>query len=89
MLTDRLRQRLESALRDSLGDELRVIFDVQAEAGETLEDRRGRENDEAWRKARESIETDQNVLDMMDTFGAKLDPGSVRPAGDLNHGDQE
>ena len=89
LLTDRLQQRLESALRDSLGDELRVIFDVQTETGETLEDRRGRENDEAWRKARESIEADQNVLDMMETFGAKLDPGSVRPAGDLNHGDQE
>ena len=39
LLTDRLRDRLEGALRDSLGDGLRVVFDVQQEAGETLEDR--------------------------------------------------
>ena len=88
MLTDRLRERLESALRSSLGKNLRVNFDVQAEAGETLQDRQGRQADEARRKAVESIETDQNVIEMMETFGAKLDTDSVRLADEVNQGDR-
>jgi len=73
----------EASLREALGRHLgkpvRLEIRVGAPPQDTPARIREREQDERMRGARASIESDPNVQSMMRTFGARIDPESVRP----------
>ncbi|NIR59227.1 MAG: DNA polymerase III subunit gamma/tau, partial [Gammaproteobacteria bacterium] len=73
-------ERLTQALRERYGTETQVVLREGDGTGETPAQRRERAESERRREALESIERDSNVRALRDTFGAEINPGSVRPA---------
>jgi DNA polymerase-3 subunit gamma/tau len=84
LLTDRSRRRLSEALEQRLGQGLRLDVRICKDAGETLAARAARQKQETLDQARASIEDDPQVRELIDTFGASVDPKSVRPR-DVEH----
>jgi len=76
--TQQLRTRLEAALREQHGRDLKLSIAVgQPSRATPAEQRRSNESARA-REARESIEADPNVKAMQAAFDATLEPDSIR-----------
>jgi DNA polymerase-3 subunit gamma/tau len=76
--TQQLRARLESALREHYGRDLKLSIAVGQPARPTPADVRRSSESAKMREAREAIESDPNVKAMQATFDATLEPDSVR-----------
>ncbi len=81
LVTELQRTRLQEAVRARLGRSLLVRLEVRDLATDTAAARDQQQQGEALQQARAAIESDPNVRDMAELFGAELLPDSVRPAG--------
>lgn len=79
LLTDQIRSRFVSAIQARLGSQLKVHFEVRNATAHAPADQEARRAQETLRMARQAIESDPNVKEMVDLFGARVVPDSVRP----------
>lgn len=77
-LTRSRQEVLQASLSSYFGEDLKLDVVIGESGGETLMQRKAREEDDDLRAARESLESDPNVKSLMDVFGAKLNSDSVR-----------
>jgi DNA polymerase-3 subunit gamma/tau len=77
--TQQLRSRLESALREQYGADLRLTIAAGAPARPTPAEVRKANENERLRAARESIESDPNVRALQTAFDATVEADSIRP----------
>ena len=73
-------QRLRTALAAVLGDKLRLEIQVAHPEGETPSQRRTREARERQRAAEEALAADPVTRALNEQLGARLIPGTVKPA---------
>jgi DNA polymerase-3 subunit gamma/tau len=78
--TQQLRGRIETALREHFGRELRLTIVPGTPSRPTPADLRLAGENERMRAAREAIESDPNVRALQEQLGATLEADSVRPA---------
>jgi DNA polymerase-3 subunit gamma/tau len=78
--TQQLRGRIESALREHFGRELRLSIVAGTPSRPTPADLRLASENERARAAREAIENDPNVRALQEQLGATLEADSIRPA---------
>jgi DNA polymerase-3 subunit gamma/tau len=76
--TPQIRARLESALSEHLGRNLRVTISPGQPSRPTPAELRKQGENERMREARESIENDPNVRAVQAAFDAVLEPDSIR-----------
>jgi DNA polymerase-3 subunit gamma/tau len=79
LYTDTLREKLVQALSAHCGLPLRVQVEVGEPGSETLAQRRDREAAERQQAAVEQITQDPCIAALKETFGATVDPDSIRP----------
>ena len=79
LVTEQLKRRLSAAIQGSLGDSVKVELDICEVTEDTLAARSDKRKEGAIKRAREAIESDPNVQELTDVFGAELVPESVRP----------
>ena len=77
--TQQLRGRIESALREHVGTELRLNIVTGTPSHPTPADIRLASENERMRAAREAIENDPNVRALQEQLGATLEADSIRP----------
>jgi DNA polymerase-3 subunit gamma/tau len=78
--------KLKAALAAALGRPVRVTAEVGATAGPTAAGLAAQANAERQRQAEESIYGDPFVRELIDHFGAAVDPASIRPRNDKDTG---
>ncbi len=78
--TQQLRGRIEGALREHFGRELRLAIVSGTPSRPTPADLRLASENERMRAAREAIESDPNVRALQEQLGATLEADSIRPA---------
>jgi DNA polymerase-3 subunit gamma/tau len=78
--TQQLRSRLEAALREHLGRDLKLSIVTGTPARPTPAELRRANENERMREAREAIENDPNVRAVQAAFDATLEPDSIRSA---------
>ena len=71
--------QLEQRLGVALGREVKVRFERAGGGAQTPAEQRARAANERRSAAEESVQADPFVQSMIDTFGARVVPGSVRP----------
>jgi DNA polymerase-3 subunit gamma/tau len=76
--TQQLRTRLEAALREQYGRDLRLTIAVGQPLRPTPAEVRRSNESARMREARETIESDPNVKAMQAAFDATLEPDSIR-----------
>jgi DNA polymerase-3 subunit gamma/tau len=76
--TQQLRSRLEAALREQFGRDLRLAITVGQPSRSTPAETRRANESARMREARETIETDPNVKAVQAAFDATLEPDSIR-----------
>jgi DNA polymerase-3 subunit gamma/tau len=76
--TQQLRARLETALREQFGRDVRVAVAVGTPARPTPAEMRRANEDARMREARETIESDPSVKAIQSAFEATLEPDSIR-----------
>jgi DNA polymerase-3 subunit gamma/tau len=76
--TQQLRVRIEGALRDHFGRELKLTITSGAPQRVTPAELRKANENERMRAARESIETDPNVRAVQAAFDATVEADSIR-----------
>jgi DNA polymerase-3 subunit gamma/tau len=76
--TQQLRTRLEAALREQFGRDLRLTITVGQPLRPTPAEVRRANETARMREARESIESDPNIKAMQAAFDATLEPDSIR-----------
>jgi DNA polymerase-3 subunit gamma/tau len=76
--TQQLRTRLEAALREHLGREVKVTISLGAPQRPTPADLRKASENERMREAREAIESDPTVKAVQAAFEATLEADSIR-----------
>ncbi len=79
LVTDQLRNRLAATIQARLGDQLRVQFDVRDSTQDTPAAHQVQRQSEALQRARQAIESDPNVRELADLFGAEIVPDSIKP----------
>jgi len=72
-------ERLKNALAQHFGRPLRLRVEVGATAGPTAAGLAEQERAERQRRAEDAIYGDPFVQQLVDRFGAQVDPGSIRP----------
>lgn len=77
--SDSIRSKLEASLSRHLGESIKVNLVTRDPTVETLSQRQNRETAERQQAAQNSIESDPAVQGLMNTFGATIEPGSVKP----------
>jgi DNA polymerase-3 subunit gamma/tau len=77
--TQQLRTRIEGALKEHLGRELRLNIVAGTPSRPTPADIRLASENERMRAAREAIENDPNVRALQEQLGATLEADSIRP----------
>ena len=78
--TQQLRGRIEGALREHFGRELRLAIVSGTPSRPTPADLRLASENERMRATREAIENDPNVRALQEQLGATLEADSIRPA---------
>jgi DNA polymerase-3 subunit gamma/tau len=76
--TQQLRTRLESALREQFGRDLRLSIAVGQPSRPTPSEIRRANESARMREARETIEADSNVKALQEAFEATVEPDSIR-----------
>ncbi|MDP6436489.1 MAG: DNA polymerase III subunit gamma/tau [Gammaproteobacteria bacterium] len=79
LLTDQLRQRLAEALRAAYGDNLRVQIDLVDAVSDTVALREVDDSARKLRAARDSIQNDPDLRQIIDVFGAEIENDAIRP----------
>jgi DNA polymerase-3 subunit gamma/tau len=72
--------RLRAALSEHFGRPMRLSVQVGATAGDTAASRSEQARAALQRQAEEAIRADPFVRELIDNFGASVDPRSIRPA---------
>jgi DNA polymerase III subunit gamma/tau len=72
-------ERLRAALATALGRQVRINVEV-GETGDTAAARADRARSEKQKRAEQSIYNDPFVQQLIDNFGAAIDPSSIKPA---------
>jgi DNA polymerase-3 subunit gamma/tau len=72
-------ERLRAALAAALGRQIRISVEV-GETGDTAAARADRARSEKQKRAEQSIYNDPFVQQLIDNFGAAVDPSSIKPA---------
>jgi len=80
--------KLKAALGAALGRTVRVTADVGSTTGPTAAGVAAKVNSERQRQAEESIYGDPFVRELIDNFGAAVDPASIRPRDSNDTGTQ-
>lgn len=80
LLTEQLRNRLATAIGQRLGSTVRLRLEVREAAGDTPAARQEQQQGEALQRARAALESDPNVRDLTDLFGAELLADTIKPA---------
>ena len=80
--------KLKAALGAALGRTVRLTADVGSTTGPTAAGRTAQANAERQRQAEESIYGDPFVRELIDNFGAAVDPASIRPRDSNDTGTQ-
>ena len=75
-------QKLQTAVSDALGRPMRLAADVGSTVGPTSAGIAEKARAEKQRQAEESIYADPFVRELIENFGASVDPGSIRPRTD-------
>jgi DNA polymerase-3 subunit gamma/tau len=82
-LLDRIYQeKLEAALRQKFGAQLKVKFEIGAVSGQSPVEVRARAKAEKQAEAVAAIETDPFIRDLVEQFDARIDPASIQPLGE-------
>jgi DNA polymerase III subunit gamma/tau len=71
--------KLKAAVSDALGRPIRLTAEVGTTAGPTVAGIAEQARAEKQRKAEEAIYADPFVRELLDNFGASVDPSSIRP----------
>ncbi len=79
LLTKERQNKIESLISDSSGTKVTLNICVQEVNGETLSQRNVRQLEVDNERAKESINNDKNVQDIIDTFSASINTKSVKP----------
>lgn len=79
LLVNTQHERLQQALQDYLGPDLKLVIIVEKPERESPADIRLREADQRQREAVQSVEQDPMVQAMMETFNAEIDHQSIQP----------
>ncbi|MGH6608662.1 MAG: DNA polymerase III subunit gamma/tau C-terminal domain-containing protein, partial [Burkholderiaceae bacterium] len=75
-------QKLQAAVSDALGRPMRVAAEVGSTVGPTSAGIAEQQRAERQRQAEESIYADPFVRELIENFGASVDPTSIRPRTD-------
>jgi DNA polymerase-3 subunit gamma/tau len=79
-LNDRAYQeRLKLALEQQLGTKIKLEIAVGAGSGNTLAEIRDRENEQRLSVAAAAIDTDPFVRELIENFGARVLPSTIKP----------
>ncbi|MFN9478286.1 MAG: DNA polymerase III subunit gamma/tau C-terminal domain-containing protein, partial [Betaproteobacteria bacterium] len=73
-------ERLKAALTQHLGQPVKLSVEVGATAGPTAKGRADEARAEQQKRAEEAIYADPFVKQLIDNFGATVDPQSIKPA---------
>ena len=79
-------QRLQAALRQVLGAAVRVSAELGTPQTATAADRAQEARDQRQQRAVDAIYADPFVRELMDSFGAEVEPGSIRPTAEGANG---
>jgi DNA polymerase-3 subunit gamma/tau len=79
-LNDRAYQdRLKTVLEQHLGSKLKLEIDVGPSSGNTLAEIRDRDNEQKLNTATAAIDGDPFVRDLIENFGARVVPSTIKP----------
>ncbi len=81
LLTDKLKNRLTAAIQQRIGSGINVQFLATDKTLETAAARVVDHGVQTMSKAREAIEGDPDVQQLVDVFDGEVIPGSIRPIG--------
>jgi len=79
LLTDKLKNRMTVAVQQRIGSGIAVCFVVTDKTLETAAARAADDSEQALRDAREAIETDPDVRQLVDVLGGEVVPNSIQP----------
>jgi len=82
-------QKLQAAVSDAIGRPIRLTADVGSTVGPTSAGIAEQARAEKQRQAEESIYADPFVRELIENFGASVDPASIRPRNESNDSDTE
>ena len=82
LLDSGYQDKLISTLRERHGSELKVKFEIGAEAAQTPQQVRTRERDARQAKAVAAIESDPFIRDLVEHFDAKVVESTIQPLGE-------
>jgi DNA polymerase-3 subunit gamma/tau len=78
--TEHVRTRLQKALSEHLGREIKLVITAGVPPRPTPAERRRASEDERMRAAREALEQDPTIKAVQAAFDAVLEPDSIQPA---------
>lgn len=79
LLNESRRQLIEQAVQQHTGSPVRVTIEVREHTGLTPAALEKQQQDNRQQSAISEIESDSNVQNLIDTFGASISPGSIQP----------
>ena len=82
-------QKLQAAVSDALGRPIRLAAEVGNTVGPTSAGIADQARAERQRQAEESIYADPFVRELIENFGAQVDPASIRPRSDKESNDSD
>jgi DNA polymerase-3 subunit gamma/tau len=89
LLTDKLKRRLSVAVQEKMGSGVKVRFQVSDKSGETAAARIAEEAERNLDQAKDVIEHDPKVRDLVDMFGGEVVPDSIQPVSSNSNGNQK
>jgi DNA polymerase-3 subunit gamma/tau len=89
LLTDKLKRRLSVAVQEKMGSGVKVQFQVSELSGETAAARIAEQAERNLDQAKDLIEQDPKVRDLVDMFGGEVVPDSVRSVSSKSNGNQD
>ncbi len=88
LLTDNLKRRLTVAVQEKMGSGVKVQFRVSDQTGETAAARVAEQTIRNLDQAKDVIEQDPKVRDLVDIFGGEVVPDSIQPVNSDSDGNQ-
>jgi DNA polymerase-3 subunit gamma/tau len=79
LATDQQKKALTQALKDNLGEALNVEIKIVEDTLDTIAERQVDSSAQRMQAAQDSINNDPNVQQLVDMFGATVEPDSIRP----------
>jgi DNA polymerase-3 subunit gamma/tau len=88
LLTDKLKRRVTLAVQEKMRSGVKVHFKVSDQSGETAAARVAEQTIRNLDQAKDVIEQDRNVRDLVDIFGGEVVPDSIQPVSSNSDGNQ-